>query len=79
MTLEMWLSVWIITSQGYFIIIFFKFSFKFTYLGGGRDREQERERIPNRLRAVSAEHDAGLDPRNHEIMTQVEIKSQMLN
>ena len=39
--------------------------------GGGaeRERERERERIPNRLHAVSAELDVGLDPVNREIMT----------
>ena len=34
----------------------------------GRGRE-ETERIPNRLHAVSAEPDLGLDPTNREIMT----------
>ena len=39
-------------------------------MGGGReDREGEGERIPRRLRTVSAESDAGLDPTNHEIVT----------
>ena len=36
---------------------------------GRAEREGERERIPNRLRAVSAELDLGLDPTNNEIMT----------
>ena len=34
-----------------------------------RERERERERIPSRLHALGAEPDAGLDPRNREIMT----------
>ena len=34
-----------------------------------RERERERENIPSRLRAVSAEPDAGLEPTNREIMT----------
>ena len=36
---------------------------------GGRDRERGRDRIPSRLRAVRTEPNAGLDLRNHEIMT----------
>ena len=31
--------------------------------------EKGRERIPNRLHAVSAEPDMGLEPTNSEIMT----------
>ena len=48
-------------------------------------RERERKwgwgagGIPSRLRAVSAEPEAGLDPMNHEIMTWAEMKSQILN
>ena len=38
-----------------------------------------RERIPSRLCSVSTEPDAGLELTNREIMTLVEIKSQMLN
>ena len=41
---------------------------------GGAETEGERERIPNRLRAVSAEPGLGLDLMNHEITTQVEIR-----
>ena len=37
--------------------------------GREREREGERERIPSRLHAVSAEPHAGLNLRNHEIMT----------
>ena len=32
-------------------------------------RKTEKERIPNRLHAVSAEPDVGLNPTNCEIMT----------
>ena len=39
----------------------------FVYRGGGAVRG--RDRIPSRLRAVSAELDAGLELRNHEIVT----------
>ena len=35
----------------------------------GRSRERRRKRIPSRLRTVSAEPDAGLDPTDHELMT----------
>ena len=35
--------------------------------------------IPSRVRTVSTEPDSGLDPRNYEIMTWAEIKSQTLN
>ena len=47
-----------------------------------REREPRRgwagrwgERIPSRLRAVSAEPDAGLDVTNHEILTRAKTKS----
>ena len=36
---------------------------------GEGQREREKERIPSRLRAVSAEPNAGLEPVNCEIMT----------
>ena len=35
----------------------------------GEGVRERRERNPSRLHAVSTELDAGLDPRNHEIMT----------
>ena len=41
----------------------------------GRGRERGRERIPSRLRAASAEPDAGLHLMNQEIMTQADIES----
>ena len=44
---------------------------------GGAERQGER--IPSRLRAVSAEPDAGLDLTDHEIMTGAEINSLTLN
>ena len=46
------------------------FCFKFIYLfkGGGTEREGERE-SQARLRPVSAEPDAGLEPTDREIMT----------
>ena len=61
-------------------VVFFFFNFYFEIEVGGREREREsasasrgggreRERIPGRLRAVSTEPDAGLEPTNHEIMT----------
>ena len=34
-----------------------------------RERDRERERIPSRLRTVSAEPDARLEPTNRELMT----------
>ena len=46
---------------------------------GGVERERGRERISNRLHAVSTEPYVGLDPMNHEIMTQAEINSWILN
>ena len=64
---------------------FICFSCLFNYFERERERvsqgwgERGRERVPGRLRTVSTEPDAGLDPTNCEIMTQVEIKSQMLN
>ena len=47
--------------------------------GGGAVREGERERIPSRLRADSAEPDAGLSLTNREIMTGAKVKSWLLN
>ena len=44
--------------------------------GGGLEREAEN---PNRLHAVNAQPDAGLELTNREIMTWVEIKSRALN
>ena len=41
--------------------------------------EGRRERIPSRFCAVSTESDTGLDLMNREIMTCVNIKSQMLS
>ena len=40
---------------------------------GGAEREEERQSC-----AVSTEPSAGLDPMNHVIMTEAEIKSQRL-
>ena len=45
----------------------------------GAERERERERILSRLCAVSTEPGAGLKLTKCEIMTSVEINSQMLN
>ena len=45
----------------------------------GAERERERERLPNRLRAVSAEPDVVLKQMNREIMTLAKIKSQTLH
>ena len=39
---------------------------------GGAERE-ERARIPSRLQTVSADPSAGLEIRNHEIMTPAEV------
>ena len=39
----------------------------------------ERGRIPRRLHALSAEPDAGLELRGHEIMTRAEIQSRTFN
>ena len=36
-------------------------------VGGGAEREGKRERIPSRLRAVSADPKARLEPTNHDI------------
>ena len=45
-----------------------------------RDREREREQGRGRERETQAVvTDAGLNPTNHEIMTQAKIKSQTLN
>ena len=41
--------------------------------------ERGRQRIQSRLHTISAKPDVGLEPTNHEIMTWVETKSQMLN
>ena len=46
---------------------------------GKGQREMERERTPSRVYAVSTEPSAGLELTNHEIMTWVKVKSQMLN
>ena len=43
------------------------------------ETERGREKIPSRLRAVSTESDMGLELANCEIMTCIELKSQMLN
>ena len=40
---------------------------------GSVEREREGERISGRLRAVSAEPDAGLDATHHELMTRAEV------
>ena len=44
-----------------------------------RGAERGGGRTPSRLRTVSAEPDAGLDPTNREIMTGAKTKSQTLN
>ena len=44
--------------------------------GGGAEREREGDtesKAGSRLRAVSTEPDAGLDPMNSEIMTQAKV------
>ena len=48
--------------------LFFKNVYLFILRGEERGRERGRERIPSRLRAVSAEPDAGLKPTNREIV-----------
>ena len=58
---------------------FLKFILRETECKQGRGRERRRQRIPSRLRAVSVEPDQGLGPRNCEIMTRAEIKSQTFN
>ena len=40
--------------------------------------EGQRERIPSSLYTVTKEPDVGLEPTNHEIMTQAKTKSGML-
>ena len=45
----------------------------------GRGRERGRQRIPSRPCAVGTEPIVGLELINHESMTRVEMKSQMLN
>ena len=45
---------------------------------GGAGREWG-ESLPSRLHIVNADHDAGLEPLNCEILIWVEIKSQTLN
>ena len=43
--------------------------------GGGAEREGDTEyKASSRLWAVSTESDAGLEPVNHEIMTQTEVR-----
>ena len=47
-----------------------------------RERAQAGEgqiENPSRLHTFSAEPDSGLDPTNYEIMTQAQIKNQILN
>ena len=47
---------------------------------GEREREREREgENPNRLCAISAEPDRGLEPMNCEIVMWAKIKSLTLN
>ena len=48
-------------------------------MSGEEQRERERDRIPSRLHAVSEEPDLGLELMNCKIMTQAQMKSQMLN
>ena len=50
-----------------------------TCMQSGERHRERKERIPSRLHAVSAESDAGLDPRSCEIMTWAEVKSWALN
>ena len=57
---------------------FYLFGEKAREKRGGAEREGEKE-TPSRLRAISAEPDAGLKFSNHEIMTCAEIKGQILN
>ena len=57
----------------------FIFTLIYLFCGGGAERKKERERIPRRLRAVSAEPDAGLKPTNCETMTGAEVKSRACN
>ena len=43
--------------------------------GKGREREGDTEsKAGSRLRAVSTEPNVGLEPMNHEIMTQPEVR-----
>ena len=44
-----------------------------------RERERERERESQAVFMLSSEPNTGLKPKNHEIMTWAEIKSQTLN
>ena len=44
----------------------------------GEGQRETAERIPSGLRGVSVEPNAGLDPKNHEMVTRAKIKSQML-
>ena len=47
---------------------------------GGAEREGDTDsEVGSRMWAVSTEHDAGLEPTNHEIMIWAETKSLMLN
>ena len=43
----------------------------FIYFEAEKDRERQRktENIPSRLRTVSTERSAGLEPTNHDFMT----------
>ena len=59
----------------YFISLFY---FYFLFLRE-RGRKRGKEGMPNRLCAVSAEPDAGLDLMNRDIMTWAQIKSLMVN
>ena len=47
--------------------------------GGGGQRVGDRESQAGSFLTVSTEPNAGLEPTNHKIMTQAEIKSQTLN
>ena len=45
----------------------------------GGEAEREERKVPSRLHNVSAEPTTGPDPRNCQIITWAEIKSQTLN
>ena len=66
----------------YFFKCFYLFSRERVHASEGAgegETQRGRERIGSRLWAISTDPDTGLEPVSHEIMTLVEIKSQMLN
>ena len=62
----------------FFLSLFVYFERDGDSVSGGGVEEGARERIPSRLCSASGEPDAGLEPRNREVMTWAGTKSRWL-